>query len=70
MGSTGTPGNQGDIHGERLLPDPDICRTSAIGSIRSFATCHVVGPSECRHAMGYGDGYLCKHPDWQQFLKE
>jgi hypothetical protein len=60
-------------HGEderRVLPDPDICRTSAIGDIEFFATCHVDWPFSCRYAMNYGAGYFCKHPNWKEFVKE
>lgn len=53
----------------RVLPDPNICRTKPIGEIKSFATCHVDAPFTCPHAMSYGNGYLCRHPTWKDFVK-
>ena len=52
----------------RALPDPAICRTRPIGEIQSFATCLVECPITCRYVMGYGNGYLCKHPNWKDFI--
>jgi hypothetical protein len=59
-----TPTREGNanIHGLRALPDPKICRTTAIGEIKSFATCHVECPINCPHAISFGEGYFCKHP--------
>jgi len=54
----------------RILPDPEICCTKPIGSIESFATCLVDCPIACRYVMGYGKGYLCRHPKWREFVKE
>jgi len=51
------------------LPDPDICHTSPVGEIKIFATCHVKSPFKCRHAMGFGDGYFCTHPNWDNFVQ-
>jgi len=64
-----TEGETGNPPSPRVLPDPAICHTRPIGEIRSFATCLVKCPSTCPHVMSYGSSYLCRHPDWEQFLK-
>jgi len=51
------------------LPAQDSCSTAPIGSIQSFGTCLVDGPITCRHVMGYGNGYLCRHPDWKAWIQ-
>ena len=64
-----TEGNQDGNDFSRVLPDPNICRTRPIGEIRSFAMCLVSNPSSCLYAMSYGSSYLCRHPQWQTFVK-
>jgi len=53
----------------RVLPDPKICRTTPIGDIRLFGTCLVNNPIECAQAFNFGDGYICRHPNWKDFIK-
>jgi hypothetical protein len=63
-----TPDGEPHSHLPLVLPDPSICRTEAIGEIKGFATCLVNRPNLCRFAMGYGDSFLCRHPNWKNFL--
>jgi len=67
--STENQVNFDDPHYSRILPDPKICQTLPIGEIHSFATCLVEFPITCSHAMSYGKGYLCRHPNWRKFVK-
>jgi len=53
----------------RILPDPKICRTEQIGSIKAFAKCFVNNPISCPYATGFGEGYFCTHPRWKAFLR-
>jgi hypothetical protein len=53
----------------RVLPDPAICRVRSIGSIAGFAHCLVRRPAECPHVLYFGEGNICRHPDWKQFLE-
>jgi hypothetical protein len=61
-------GTNPDYH--RQLPDPDICEAKPIGQINSFAMCMVEYPLTCKYVMGYGNGYLCRHPNWRGFVKQ
>ena len=45
----------------RVLPDMLICRATSL--INAFADCRVEDPFQCAWAIGFADGYLCKHPD-------
>jgi hypothetical protein len=63
------PDEQDNSYYLRALPDPEICRTNPIGEIGSFATCLVDFPVTCQYAMSYGKAYLCRHPNWQKFVK-
>jgi len=55
----------------RVLPDPAICHTSAIGLGESVARCEVMCPVTCRYATVSDKGYICKvckNPNWMRFL--
>ena len=54
----------------RVLPDERICHTKPIGAIRLFGTCLVNNPIECTQAFNFGSGYVCRHPNWKDFVKE
>jgi hypothetical protein len=51
----------------RVLPDPKICRTSPIGSIKAIGLCFVNPPGACPYAKDYGEGYFCTCPRWKSF---
>jgi hypothetical protein len=51
----------------RVLPDPAVCRANPSGST-AFAACLVERPLLCRHALLYGGGYLCRHPQRDEII--
>jgi hypothetical protein len=51
------------------LPDPKVCRTSPVGGVKTFGTCHVATPYNCEYAIGFGYGYYCKHPHWKDLVR-
>jgi hypothetical protein len=52
----------------RVLPDPAICRVRPIGSISAFGQCQVDRPVECRYVLYFGEGNICRHPRWKEFI--
>ncbi len=52
----------------RVLPDPAICKVREIGAISGFAHCLVERPLECKHVLYFGEGNICRHPRWRDFL--
>lgn len=56
-------GSRGPSGAPRVLPDPAICRTRNIGLAR-YADCLVENPWQCAHAMSFGFGHVCQHPQW------
>jgi hypothetical protein len=52
----------------RILPDPAICGVTPIGVIAGFARCLVDRPMECRFVLYFGEGNICRHPRWQEFI--
>ena len=50
-------------------PDFKNCRTRPIGEIQSFATCLVNGPDRCKYVMEYGTEYICRNPNWKEFVR-
>lgn len=66
---TETPGSAPAF--SAVLPDPKICRSSAIrGGVEQFAHCHVENPYGCVYLTFFRDGYVCSHPGWKTFAKE
>lgn len=63
-----TPMNESTPAAARILPDPAICRVTPIGTIAGFAQCHVDRPVECKHVLYFGEGNICRHPCWKEFL--
>ena len=54
--------------GERTLPDRNICHVRPIGTIRDFANCMVERPIECPHVLYFGEGNICRNPQWKEFI--
>jgi hypothetical protein len=50
-----------------VLPDMRICRARAAG-FGDYADCLVDGPFACRHALGFGKGVLCLHPERKEIV--
>jgi hypothetical protein len=51
----------------RALPDPAICRATTAG-LDGYANCLVGRPSECPHALGFGYGFFCRHPQRNEIV--
>jgi len=49
----------------RTLPDAAICRVENIVPCKLFG-CLVTAPSSCPHALPFGKGYFCLHPEREQ----
>jgi hypothetical protein len=49
------------------LPDPAICRAKAAG-MSDCAYCLVERPYSCQHALGFGYGFYCRHPQLDDIL--
>jgi hypothetical protein len=45
------------------LPDPQRCRTSYLWQGLDFSACLVENPNACKHALGIGFGFFCRHPN-------
>ena len=53
---------------DRTLPNSAICRTHSIGLISDFGNCLVDRPIECPYVLYFGEGNICRHPGWKNFL--
>jgi len=53
----------------RVLPDPNICRTSIIGAFKPFPACLVENPAPCPYAFATGEVCHCTHPGGRAFIK-
>ena len=51
------------------LPDPKICRTRYLGQSIDSSDCVTENPEACLHALRFGSGTLCRHPDHRSFEK-
>jgi len=51
-----------------VLPDPAICRARAAG-FAGYADCLVESPIQCRHALSFGFGFFCRHPERDEIVK-
>lgn len=60
--------NDGGLPPARVLPDPALCKVTAIGEIAGFAHCQVDRPTECKYVLYFGEGNICRHPRWKDFL--
>ena len=65
FGPIKTPGGKR----KRKLPDPGICRTRPIEDSFAYADCLVDNPIDCPHVIYFCGGYLCKHPNWKDFVQ-
>ena len=45
------------------------CCVSDIG-LSGFAECQMAGPNLCPYAMAFGYGFLCRHPQLEQIMKQ
>jgi hypothetical protein len=51
----------------RTLPDQTICRVKS-ANFGDYADCLVEHPFQCRYALGLGGGFLCLHPQKNDFV--
>ena len=65
------PGNASANHGRpvpiRGEPDLNLCRAKLAG-FGDYVDCQVLNPSGCLHALGFGGGHLCLHPERHQIV--
>lgn len=52
----------------RVLPHPEVCRAVEAG-FGTFVDCLVGHSNQCRHAMAFGHGHFCLHPERDQIVK-
>ncbi len=54
----------------RALPDPDICRNRMIST--DFFECQVKRPNPkfCSYSLTMGNGFICKHPGREEFVRK
>ena len=52
----------------RVLPDRAVCRVRPIGTISDFANCLVEHPKECPYVLYFGEGNVCRYPQWREFV--
>lgn len=50
---------------DRKLPDPAICRAHQINYTNLYG-CLVNEPVDCKYALKFGGGFLCRHPERAQ----
>ena len=53
---------------ERVLPDRTLCLVRPIGTISAFANCLVERPKECPYVLYFGEGNVCRYPQWRDFI--
>ena len=53
---------------DRVLPDRTVCHVRPIGTISAFANCLVDRPKECPYVLYFGEGNVCRHPKWREFI--
>jgi hypothetical protein len=59
-----------DVYPSRVLPDRNICDAKPIGSVQIFGSCLVKHPADCPYVLDLSEGfYLCKHPNWREFVQ-
>lgn len=49
----------------RPFPDAELCRTAHLCA--QLFDCLAEDAHYCPHAMPFGDGFFCKHPDREKF---
>jgi hypothetical protein len=57
------------VRNQKRLPDPEICRMRYLWEGFDFSACLVENPNSCKHAFGFGFGFLCCHPDRRSLEK-
>jgi hypothetical protein len=67
MNETDAKGDPNAI-ASRVLPDPAVCATKPIGAIFDFGKCLVDKPVECKYVLYFGEGNICRHPKWKDFV--
>ena len=60
-------GNRSAPNQPRNLPDFDICRAKESG-FGAYCDCLVSFPFECKHALHFGSGVLCLHPQRREIV--
>jgi hypothetical protein len=51
----------------RVLPDPAVCRAKAAG-FAGYADCLVESAFQCSHALSFGWGFFCRHPQRHEIV--
>jgi len=60
--------NAGHSEPERVLPDRTVCHVRPIGTVSDFANCLVEQPKECPYVLYFGEGNVCRYPQWRDFV--
>ena len=68
--SVPSPDSGQHSHVARELPDPNICHTRPIGSIKTFASCLVGSPIGCPYVVNIAGDHFCEHLHWKQFVRQ
>lgn len=50
---------------QRVEPDLSRCSAKPAG-FGDYVDCMVLKPEVCLHALSFGDGHLCRHPERHQ----
>lgn len=50
-----------------ILPDPAVCRARDSG-LASYTDCLVQHAFACPHAMRFGEGFFCQHPQRHEMV--
>ena len=51
----------------KAAPDLNKCQASMAG-FGEYVDCLTAQPESCLHALPFGDGHLCQHPDRQNIV--
>jgi hypothetical protein len=60
-------GGAGIFLRRRTLPDSVICQAESAG-FGDYVDCLVNCPTQCPHALAFGDGFLCRHPQKHEIV--
>lgn len=67
--SSAPPDSPTDARLSGVLPDSRICHVKLIAETKAFVRCLVNNPISCPYAMGCGNDYLCRNPNWRLFVR-
>jgi len=52
----------------RALPDAEVCWIELHPALKDYAHCRTSRPHECPYVLPFGLGFLCRHPERENFL--